>query len=387
MRRKFGFFVVALVSLIAAVIGPITPAAAFSSSNIISNSVFFNSASLSAGDIANFLSSKGSGYANYTIPQFIDVPYPTGQHTYGHVSVEQAYTGNPRQNFYGLTVAQLIYNKTQQYGINPQLILATLQKESSAVTTNILGSPADAWAMGYGYPDSFNACYNSGSGCSDPGIRQNAIDYGGVGQQIAYATHQFSNLYTRYVGTSLTITVDGQSITCANVPTKVMYAYTPHISGNQSFYNIFNSFFGYTPDAVITYNDIATINGPTYSASVSLSGSKSSDSQVFLGSSLIADTGTTSWTISNRGLNVGNNDLSLAYKVSGSTVASKQIILNRHKLGDINGDGSVNVVDLSIFAKNWQQNNAGDPMSNFNPETDNVVNLVDLSIFAKYWGS
>lgn len=387
MGRRFGIFVVSLAVFGGVVLGPIPAARAFSSSNIISNSVFFNSASLSAGDIENFLAAHGSGYANYTIPQFIDIPYPTGQGTYGHVSVEQAFTGNPHQNFYGLTVAQLIYNKTQQYGINPQMILATLQKESSGVTTNNIGSPASAWAMGYGYPDSFNACFNSGSGCSDPSIRQNAIDYGGVGQQLAYSIHQFSNLYTRYVGTSLTISVDGQQITCANVPTKVMYAYTPHISGNQSFYNLFNSFFGYTPDANITYNDTAVINGPTYSSTVSLGGSKSSDSQVFLGASLIADTGATSWSLSNRAINVGNNDLSLTYKVSGSTVATKQIILNRHKLGDINGDGAVNVNDLSIFAKNWQQNNAGDPMANFNPDADNVVNLVDLSIFAKYWGS
>jgi|GEM_PF-2290816 len=55
-------------------------------------------------------------------------------------------------------------------------------------------------------------------------------------------------------------------------------------------------------------------------------------------------------------------------------------------LGDVNGDGQVNLKDLVIFAKSWGTQ-PGDP--NWDPRVDfnndNIVNLYDLVILSKNW--
>lgn len=52
------------------------------------------------------------------------------------------------------------------------------------------------------------------------------------------------------------------------------------------------------------------------------------------------------------------------------------------KVGDINGDGSVNVVDFSIMLSKW---GTSDPSSDLNG--DGVVNIVDFSILLSKWGT
>src|SRR5688500_11506417 len=47
----------------------------FSASNLISDSNFLNKDSMDGNAINNFLASKGSWLANYTIPEHMEVPY------------------------------------------------------------------------------------------------------------------------------------------------------------------------------------------------------------------------------------------------------------------------------------------------------------------------
>src|ERR1039458_5961366 len=52
-------------------------------------------------------------------------------------------------------------------------------------------------------------------------------------------------------------------------------------------------------------------------------------------------------------------------------------------VGDLNGDGTVNIFDLSIFLGHWQQTSTGLP-EDFN--NDGIVNIFDLSILLGHWG-
>ena len=53
-------------------------------------------------------------------------------------------------------------------------------------------------------------------------------------------------------------------------------------------------------------------------------------------------------------------------------------------IGDLNGDGHVNIFDLSIFLNHWQQTGTGLP-EDFN--NDGVVNIFDLSILLSHYGT
>ncbi len=98
---------------------------------------------MSASDIQTFLSGKGSGLASRSFTL----------NCYGADSKErQWYTAVGAPCDQTVPASQIIYYAAQIYGINPQVILATLQKEQSLITSP---NPTD-WqvnqAMGYGCP-------------------------------------------------------------------------------------------------------------------------------------------------------------------------------------------------------------------------------------------
>ena len=118
--------------------------AAYASNRIIDNAIFLNSSSMTAAAIQSFLVSKGSGLANMSFlfdcastgmsqPYYQSAGAPCGQ---------------------TVSAATIIYYAAQIYGMNPQVILATLQKEQSLVTTPNPTSWQVNQAMGYGCPDS-----------------------------------------------------------------------------------------------------------------------------------------------------------------------------------------------------------------------------------------
>jgi len=51
---------------------------------------------------------------------------------------------------------------------------------------------------------------------------------------------------------------------------------------------------------------------------------------------------------------------------------------------DVNGDGTVNIVDLSIMATNWGQ--TGKTFAQGDLTGDGTVNILDLSVLAANWG-
>src|SRR3989344_7328379 len=134
-------------------------------------------------------------------------------------------------------VADIIYNASQDYRINPKYTLVTLQKEQSLTEDNSPTQKALNWAMGYGICD--------GCSMSDPALQK----YKGIGKQIDYAVGSQriylddtpNRPWLYQVGQ--TYTIDDTLITMTNRATAALYNYTPHLHGNQNFFRIWYRYF------------------------------------------------------------------------------------------------------------------------------------------------
>lgn len=293
-----------------------------------------------------------------------------------YVNARQAYV----DTFYNKTVAQLIYDEANQHNINPRLILDLLQRESSAITQSTPSSTTrGAWPLFYNYDERMADCLNGDeASCNDskygkPDYSYRAENYGGVGQQIAYATAQLRNLAGDnnanngvYCDSSHVVSVDGGDITTDNAASCALYKYTPHAVSydtNSAFYTNWVSWWGGTP------------NGGAYSATNTISDANfnyvamsASDINAFLVSkgSWLAN-----YTIAEY--------ISVPYPVVYNPPAAPPP--PPRKAGDANGDNIVDLLDLSILASQW----GGGGSADFND--DGVVDLLDLSILASAWGT
>lgn len=174
----------------------------FNPHSIISDEAFVNQWSMSEAEVQSFLTDRGS---------FLD-----------------GFVENNR------SAASIIYAAAFNNSISPRVILATLQKEQSLITMKNQNDNSLRKAMGYGCPD---------SGSCDP-------NYAGFTQQVEYGTWQLKYNYNRSNNSAYSdymvgqdMVFDGSAINLSNQATAALYRYTPHISGNQSFYNIFTSWF------------------------------------------------------------------------------------------------------------------------------------------------
>lgn len=181
----------------------------FNKNNIISDYDLTNYNSMSLQEIQNFLDKKGY----------------LGQMTF--------------ENFFGekSTTAELIYKYAHQFQINPQYLIVTLQKEQSLIEKpleKITQRDLD-WATGFGVCDN----------CSkdDPAIQI----YKGFDNQVYHAARrnrdyiEKSSIFNIQVGK--TSIIDGEKITPENQATANLYIYTPHIHGNENFFNIWTNYF------------------------------------------------------------------------------------------------------------------------------------------------
>lgn len=138
--------------------------------------------------------------------------------------------------------ADIIWRAAQNHGINPKFLLVLLQKEQSLIEDDSPSQKQLDWAAGYAVCDT----------CSmdDPTIGR----WRGFGKQVNSAAMQFTEGYLvdieeygktagRY-GPGITVTISGETVTPENAATAAMYAYTPHIHGNELFTTIWNRWFG-----------------------------------------------------------------------------------------------------------------------------------------------
>lgn len=181
-----------------------TGAYAATTYDLISNQVYLNKNSMTQQQIQKFLESKGSKLATYK---------------------DQGPNETKKE-----LASYLIWHAAQIWGINPQVILATLQKEQTLITNPNPPSWALNSAMGYRCPDS--------GGC-DPVAA-------GFAKQVNGATYQFRYNYEVLKGNTSFKDIDGDTHLVGN------YA----CNGPTVFYNK-----ALRPGNTVTFKRNTTING------------------------------------------------------------------------------------------------------------------------------
>lgn len=238
----------------------------FNPGNIISDDVFYNANTMDEGSIQAFL--------NAMVPNCS--PGATclknfSQTTYSRAAdpMCSAYSGAPNES-----AARIIFKVAQACGINPQVILVTLQKEQVLVTSTYPSSWAWQASMGYACPDT--------SACD--------TQYYGFYNQVYMGSWQLkrygnppgtSNYFTWFpVGGYANVLYNpdagcgSSSVYIANKATAALYYYTPYQPkasalaagygassdpcasyGNRNFFLFFTDWFGSTGNAGIAYID------------------------------------------------------------------------------------------------------------------------------------
>ncbi|WP_460722593.1 SH3 domain-containing protein [Microbacterium aureliae] len=228
----------------------------FKAGNIVSNSVFFNRGTMSEAQIQAFLEAKvPSCQSGYTC---LKDWYDTSRSTTADAMCG-AYSGGVRER-----ASRIILKVAQACGINPQVILVTLQKEQGLVT--------------HTWPSEWRYTIAMGQGCPDTAACDTR--YYGFFNQVYGAAWQFKR-YANPAGTSQFFTWYAPGKTwnilynpnhgCGTSPVYVenqatanLYYYTPYqpnaaalragygsgdgcsAYGNRNFFNYFTDWFGST---------------------------------------------------------------------------------------------------------------------------------------------
>jgi hypothetical protein len=177
-----------------------TPSTAFNRAYVVSQANFRNGGAMTAADIQAFLNRQPGALKNYT-----------GRDHLGATK----------------SAAQMISEACLRFNINPKIILATLQKEQSLLTTKYPSTKQYNGAMGAGMPDS----------------KRNDLSMQGFGNQIYWGAQKFDK-NARDWSPGAYEPVDKTNQVCQNEGTFAQYRYTPHYSGVMSFWTIYWRYFG-----------------------------------------------------------------------------------------------------------------------------------------------
>lgn len=285
----YSFLIIISLSIVAGASAHAASTSNFQVGRIIDDSIFTNSNSMTVDEIQKFLEGKmpncdtngtqlaGGGTLSITNAQWIQQHYNISP-PYRCLTT---YRQNPETGAdnYGtntdpsgsMSAAQIIYNYSKQFNINPQVIIVTLQKENSIVTDNIPIPKQYREAMGFGCPDHVPA----GQPACDPA-------YNSFSNQIYQAARHFRGYLDHPAGWWVPFDVGTYNITwsphCSRAPgsvyiqnraTAALYSYTPYqpsaaalaagygrapngddygcaAYGNRNFYLYFTDWFGPT---------------------------------------------------------------------------------------------------------------------------------------------
>ena len=259
------------------------PDPSFNPNLLITDEAFGDSGTFgSPAAIQSFLEQKGSVLANTTAAFLGKLKEPD--------SATKTGLEDPEPNLGRLrTAAELIYDASVKTGLNPQVILVTLQKEQSLILGNF-SSDADLQraldrALGFGCPDSspcgsiflgfyfqlFGAFDSTGSrylGAASSLMKsfttmQNGARVGRGPEIDANGSAAGDNPAVRTSRKGDTINLpntlggyDGvspvQSVLLSNFATTALYRYTPHVfNGNYNFWKYYTLWFKYPNGTVI----------------------------------------------------------------------------------------------------------------------------------------
>jgi uncharacterized protein with LGFP repeats len=256
----------------------------FKPGDIISDGIFFDEDTMSEAAIQSFLSAKvpSCAVANACLKSYKE----TTRNIPADPMCKSPYKGGTSE-----TAARIIYKVAQACGVNPQVLIVTLQKEQGLVTATNPSARQYRSATGYGCPDT--------APCD--------AEYYGFFNQVYKAAWAFQrytmppgtgpgtewySVYSRYAaGKTATIqyhpnTSCGTSkVYIANKATGSLYFYTPYrpnaaalnagygvgdscsAYGNRNFFNYFTDWFGSTHDPasvaiVAKYTELGGATGP-----------------------------------------------------------------------------------------------------------------------------
>lgn len=345
-------------------------------SNLINDSSFIDINSMSQDDIQKFLESKNSNLKDFK----------EGDKSAAQIIYEASHGGFAAAvgDWKGISV-----NSTTGT-VSPRIILTFLEKEQSLISKTEADQDSLDCAMGYEY----------GQGCQN--MFQNYPSLKGFSNQIGNGAWQLRYDYeyairgtkpadaaTHYiVGEKVSLSdqdfTTSYDVTMTNASTASIYSYTPYVFDSAyNFWKIFNNWFTPSEDKpVVTTDDTARYTEKTFSESITIGGSKTTDSKVYFNNQLIQDSGTR-WQITFN-TEIGTKDYTVEYRnTAGTVIGTKQISIERHKTGDVNGDGKIDLLDLSAMAQYWGQNKPADALADMNG--DGIVDILDLSGLASNW--
>lgn len=245
---------------------------------IISDDLFYDSAAMSVPEIQSFLDGQIGTCRTDRCLNIAVLPVTTRAAYYanGEVVCSAIQGGN-------LTVPELLYRTQVACGISAKVILVTMQKEQSLVTSKAPSDWALRSAMGMGCPDT--------APCDDAfaGLANQIMS--GARQLKTYKVGQFARQPgVHYIGYSPDSSCGGTEIDIRNYATAALYNYTPYQPnaaalanlgtvgddcssyGNRNFWAYYNDWFGSTISLVpagITVSRIAGLNRFEVSARIS----------------------------------------------------------------------------------------------------------------------
>jgi hypothetical protein len=235
---------------------------AFNANNLISDAAFSDTQTFGgAAGIQKFLQIKGSVLAN-TDPSFlVELKEPNA------ILLKRA-LDDPEPNLPNLrTAAQLIWDASQSTGLNPQVILVTMEKEEGLIDQQFSSPQAEQTAidhaMGFNCGDDVG-CWNLFPGFYYQlfgNLDSSGNRYLGAAKSLMKSFSTPGGRGPAYSGSvsqvGQTIILDNtlgdydnipaqENVTLADNATAALYRYTPHVfNGNYNFWNFFQEWFKY----------------------------------------------------------------------------------------------------------------------------------------------
>jgi len=265
LRTKF-FLLIILILFLASTFAVLVPKKVgavtgtdWKPGRIIDDAIFFNKDSMNTTQIQQFLNAK--------VP-VCDTNHNASFWLYGYWNAPP-YTCIKDYSENGKSAAQIIWEAGQNYGINPQVLLVILQRESAIITDTWAAPWQYKRATGYRCPDSalgtdVDANQN---GCYDQYESFTAQVNGAAYRLRDYVNNPYS--YNFQAGVTRNILWNVASTNCGSAPvyietqgTAALYNYTPYqpnqaalnnlygsgdgcsAYGNRNFWRMFNDWFG-----------------------------------------------------------------------------------------------------------------------------------------------